>query len=84
MAPKGVTVNGIAPVWINTPMMAQRPKSYLDAAIAQVPMGRMSETDDYLGIALYLASEAGKYVTGQTLLIDGGWSCTRVFTYDKD
>lgn len=84
MAPKGVTVNGIAPVWINTPMMAQRPKSYLDAAIAQVPMGRMSETDDYLGIALYLASEAGKYVTGQTLLVDGGWSCTRVFTYDKD
>lgn len=84
MAPKGVTVNGIAPVWINTPMMAQRPKSYLDAAIAQVPMARMSETDDYLGIALYLASEAGKYVTGQTLLVDGGWSCTRVFTYEKD
>ena len=84
MAPKGVTVNGIAPVWINTPMMAQRPKAYLDAAIAQVPMARMSETDDYLGIALYLASEAGKYVTGQTLLVDGGWSCTRVFTYEKD
>ncbi len=84
MAPKGVTVNGIAPIWINTPMMAQRPQSYLDAAIAQVPMGRMSETDDYLGIALFLASEAGKFVTGQTFLVDGGWACTRVFTYDPE
>ena len=84
LAPYGITVNGIAPIWINTPMMAQRPKSYLDAAIAQVPMGRMSETDDYLGIALYLCSEAGKFMTGQTLLVDGGWSLTRCFTYDQD
>jgi len=83
LAPYGITVNGLAPIWINTPMMAQRPKSYLDAAIAQVPMGRMAEPDDYLGIALYLCSEAGKFMTGQTLLVDGGWSLTRCFTYDK-
>ena len=84
LAPSGVTVNGVAPIWINTPMMAQRPQSYLDAAIGQVPMGRMSEAEDYLGLAIYLMSEAGKFTTGQTFLVDGGWSITRCFTYSED
>ena len=83
LAPYGITVNGLAPIWIKTPMMDQRPQSYLDAAIAQVPMGRMADPDDYLGIALYLCSEAGKFMTGQTILVDGGWSLTRCFTYEE-
>lgn len=84
LADKGVTVNGIAPIWIDTPMMAQRPADYLKKAIEQVPMGRMSQSEDYLGMALFLAGGGSRFVTGQTFLVDGGWSVSRRFTYDPE
>ena len=83
LADKGVTVNGIAPVWIWTPMMAQRPGDYMKQAAASVPMGRVSYPEDYLGMLFFLASEASSYVTGQTFLVDGGWSVSRVFQYEN-
>lgn len=81
LAKSGVTVNGIAPVWIWTPMMEQRPGDYMVQAAATIPMGRISFSEDYLGALFFLASEAGSYVTGQTLLIDGGWAAYRAFQY---
>ena len=67
LAKSGVTVNGIAPVWIDTPMMACRSEDYWNKCVDQVPMGRVAVPEDYLGIALYMASEAGRYMTGQTI-----------------
>jgi len=84
LAQKGVTVNGIAPVWIWTPMMAHRPGDYMKQAAASIPMGRVSYAEDYLGMMFFLASEASAYVTGQTFLVDGGWKATRVFKYKND
>lgn len=84
LADKGVTVNGIAPVWIWTPMMAKRPGDYMKQAAASIPIGRVSYPEDYLGMAFFLASEAGAYVTGQTFLVDGGWGVSRVFRYESD
>ncbi|MCI6639512.1 MAG: SDR family oxidoreductase [Pygmaiobacter massiliensis] len=84
LAEKNVTVNGIAPIWIDTPMMARRPKDYLKKAIEQVPMGRMSQAEDYLGLALFLASPASRFITGQTFLVDGGWGVSRRFNYDPE
>lgn len=81
LADKGVTVNGIAPVWIWTPMMEQRPKDYMVQAAATIPMGRVSYAEDYLGMTFFLASEASAYVTGQTFLVDGGWKASRIFHY---
>ncbi len=81
LAKKGVTVNGIAPVWIWTPMMEQRPKDYMVQAAATIPMGRVSYAEDYIGMTFFLASEASAYITGQTFLVDGGWRATRVFHY---
>lgn len=81
LADKGVTVNGIAPVWIWTPMMAKRPGDYMKQAAASIPMGRVSYAEDYLGMVFFLASAASSYVTGQTFLVDGGWSVSRVFEY---
>lgn len=84
LADKGVTVNGIAPVWIWTPMMAKRPGDYMKQAAASIPMGRVSYPEDYLGMAFFLASEASAYITGQTFMVDGGWGVSRVFQYKND
>lgn len=83
LAKMGVTVNNIAPVWIWTPMMEARPNDYMVQAATTIPMGRCSYSEDYLGMTLYLASDASAYVTGQTLLVDGGWSVYRAFSYSK-
>jgi len=84
LADKGVTVNGIAPVWIWTPMMAKRPGDYMKQAAASIPMGRVSYAEDYLGMVFFLSSAASSYVTGQTFLVDGGWSVSRVFQYSNE
>jgi glucose 1-dehydrogenase len=70
----GITVNNIAPGAISTPintkMMAD--KTQLDALLANIPLGRMGTPDEVAGLALFLASDDGAYVTGSTYFIDGG------------
>ncbi|MEO6909436.1 MAG: glucose 1-dehydrogenase [Edaphobacter sp.] len=74
LGPLGITVNNIAPgaiaTPINTKMMAN--KQELDALLANIPLGRMGTTSDVAGVALFLASDDGAYVTGSTYVIDGG------------
>jgi NAD(P)-dependent dehydrogenase (short-subunit alcohol dehydrogenase family) len=67
-----VTVNAIAPGPFESKMMAATLDKFRDAMIAGCPMGRIGEPDDMAGIALYLASRAGSYVTGQVIAVDGG------------
>lgn len=75
--PEGVRVNAISPGFIDTRMLAwmrddpeQRAKQ-----MERVPLGRIGTTDDVLGALLYLASDAASYVTGTTLVVDGGLAC---------
>ncbi|MFN3849983.1 MAG: SDR family NAD(P)-dependent oxidoreductase [Spirosomataceae bacterium] len=74
-ASKGVNVNGIAPGYIstdNTEALRNDPvrsKSILD----RIPAGRWGEPEDFKGPAVFLASEAGSYVHGTILTVDGGW-----------
>jgi glucose 1-dehydrogenase len=74
LGPLGITVNNIAPgaiaTPINTKMMAD--KTQLDALLANIPLGRMGTPDEVAGLALFLASDDGAYVTGSTFIIDGG------------
>lgn len=74
LGPLGITVNNIAPGAINTPinksLLADRPR--LDALLATIPLGRLGRPEEVAGVAAFLASEDGAYVTGSTYCLDGG------------
>jgi 3-oxoacyl-[acyl-carrier protein] reductase len=72
VASRGVTVNAIAPGFIETAMTAALTDRQKDAILARVPAGRLGSPDDIAAAALYLASLEGAYVTGQTLHVNGG------------
>ncbi len=73
-ASKGVRVNGIAPGLVRTHFSQALwgNEAILKAALASIPMGRIAEPEEIVGMAIYLASDASSYVTGQVFLIDGG------------
>jgi glucose 1-dehydrogenase len=74
LGPYNITVNNIAPgaiaTPINTKLMEDKPK--LDALLKNIPLGHMGTPDDVSGVALFLASDDAAYVTGSTIIIDGG------------
>jgi 3-oxoacyl-[acyl-carrier protein] reductase len=72
VASRGVTVNAIAPGFIETAMTDALTDKQKESILARVPAGRLGEPDDIAAGALYLASNEGAYVTGQTLHINGG------------
>lgn len=79
LAPYGVTVNAIAPGPILTKMTATTPakKLMMDKVVAtKCPVGRWGFPEDFKGIANMLCSEAGGFITGQTILVDGGYTLT--------
>lgn len=78
MAEYGVNVNCIAPTWVNTPLISGKDPSYYENIRRSVPFGRVCEPEELLGAVFFLASDASNFVTGQTLLVDGGWSATKV------
>lgn len=75
-AGEGIRVNGIAPGFVPTKMtkITTDNEQRRQGAIARIPLGRMGTTDDMAGAALFLASPLAAYVTGQTLIVDGGLS----------
>jgi NAD(P)-dependent dehydrogenase (short-subunit alcohol dehydrogenase family) len=77
LAPRGITVNAIAPGPFPSKMMAVTLERYRDAIIASCPLGRIGEPDDMAGAAVYLASRAGAYLTGTVIPVDGGISICR-------
>jgi NAD(P)-dependent dehydrogenase (short-subunit alcohol dehydrogenase family) len=73
LAPK-ITVNAVAPGPFESKMMAETIRRYKDSIIAGCPLGRIGEPEDMAGVAIYLSSRAGAYVTGAVLTVDGGMS----------
>ena len=71
-ASRGVTVNAVAPGFIETDMTASMPESALKAGLAAVPMGRIGSARDVANAVAFLASEDAAYITGCTLKVDGG------------
>lgn len=72
LASRNVTVNAVAPGYINTDMTAILPDRVKDAVLAQVPLGRMGKQEDIAETVAFLASDHAGYITGQTILVDGG------------
>ncbi len=75
-ADRGVRVNAIAPTWIYTEMtktLLDDP-AYYRRSIAQIPLGRVGRGEDIAGVAIFLASDAARFITGQILCVDGGKS----------
>lgn len=72
LAPFGITVNMISPGWIPVERHAQESQAARDAYRATVPAGRMGVPDDVAGAAVFLASDAAAFITGQNICINGG------------
>jgi gluconate 5-dehydrogenase len=72
--PWNITVNCLCPGFIATDAASAFQDSVREEAIAQTPLGRFGSGDDMKGAAVFLASDAGAFVTGQTLVVDGGLS----------
>ncbi|HEX2710378.1 MAG TPA: 3-oxoacyl-[acyl-carrier-protein] reductase, partial [Candidatus Deferrimicrobium sp.] len=72
LAPRNITVNAIAPGFIRTAMTAGLPEAVQKTFLAQIPLGRFAEPREVAELALFLASDASSYITGQVIGINGG------------
>jgi 3-oxoacyl-[acyl-carrier protein] reductase len=73
LAPYNITVNAVAPGWVNTQMGAgSLPKEKLDIVLEHIPLRRVASTDEIAGSVVFLCSELSRYMTGQTITVDGG------------
>jgi 3-oxoacyl-[acyl-carrier protein] reductase len=69
---RGITVNVIAPGFIDTDMTRELPEENRAAMLSQVPLGRLGAGEDIANAVLFLASAGGAYITGETLHVNGG------------
>jgi NAD(P)-dependent dehydrogenase (short-subunit alcohol dehydrogenase family) len=76
LARYGVRANTIAPGWIATDMTqrAQDNPAFAEKVIPRIPMRRWGKPEDFGGIAVYLASDASAYHTGDLFIVDGGYT----------
>ena len=72
MAPFGIRVNALAPGTVDTDMVRANPEEMQKVMSQIMLMKRMAHPDELVGPALLLASDAGSFITGQVLLVDGG------------
>ncbi|HOP06501.1 MAG TPA: 3-oxoacyl-[acyl-carrier-protein] reductase [candidate division Zixibacteria bacterium] len=72
LAPRGITVNAVAPGFIETDMTAVLPEAARNAMLDKVALGRIGSADDVAAAVAFLASDDAAYITGQVLPVDGG------------
>ena len=72
LASRGITVNAVAPGFIETEMTAVLSEKVRESAVAQIPMGSFGTAEDVAEAVAFLASDSARYITGQTIHVDGG------------
>ncbi|WP_418790095.1 3-oxoacyl-[acyl-carrier-protein] reductase [Phosphitispora sp. TUW77] len=72
LASRGITVNAVAPGFIETQMTDVLPEDMKKQLVNQIPLGRIGSPQDVADAVLFLASDAASYITGQTITVDGG------------
>lgn len=72
LASRGITVNAIAPGYIQTDMTAQLTDKTREEILKRIPLGALGTANDVSGTCLFLASQEASYITGQTIVVDGG------------
>jgi 2-deoxy-D-gluconate 3-dehydrogenase len=75
-APHSINVNAVAPTYVRTPLVEAliADKDVHESILRRIPLGRMAEPEDIAGAVVFLASPASDFVTGHTLVVDGGWT----------
>ena len=78
-APYNITVNAIAPTFVDTPQVAMllEDPNFLKGVVSRIPLARVGTPEDLIGAVLFFCSEASSFVTGQILHIDGGLTATQ-------
>jgi 3-oxoacyl-[acyl-carrier protein] reductase len=69
---RGITVNCVAPGFIDTDMTRALPEQAREGLLAQIPLGRLGQPEDIAAAVVFLAGPGGAYVTGTTLHVNGG------------
>ncbi len=69
---RGVTVNAVAPGFIDTDMTRELPEAQRDALLGQIPLGRLGQAEEIAKVVAFLASDGAAYVTGATVPVNGG------------
>jgi NAD(P)-dependent dehydrogenase (short-subunit alcohol dehydrogenase family) len=72
VAKKGITVNAVAPGFIETDMLKDVPDAALDQVKAMTPMGRLGKPEEIADAIVFLASPRASFITGQVLAVNGG------------
>jgi len=72
LASRNITVNAVAPGFIDTDMTAGLPEDVKNNMLGQIPLARLGQPDEIASVVVFLASDAAGYMTGQTLHVDGG------------
>lgn len=75
-AQNNVLVNAVAPTFIETSFTEKmfQDKAFKQEVLSRIPLGRLAKEEDLFGAIIYLASDASNMVTGQTIVVDGGWT----------